>query len=273
MRIAVWNMNHSRTHRTRAWKYLAEMGIDLALVQEALRPPDEFQSIFRTVGDRVRMYPWGSAIVALRKDLKLRERPRTPLADCYMRRLKNGEVPDSHPGSTAVADVVSADSRLLFTAVSVYAQWESAGSSSWYSCARFHRVVSDLTGVLARSRTTPVILAGDFNLSTQHDNTPESRMNAEAAAAALRRLRAWQLVDCLSSTRASRKRLTGCRCLDGVECSHVGTYRRKQSLTSDGRQLDYAFASQSIAASASCSLAADAWEMSDHCPIVLDVSL
>jgi len=179
-------------------------------------------------------------------------------------------LPDSHPGACAVADVLCANQR-LFTAISLYGQWEMMPNGSMYSCARLHRMISDLTSVLAQSRRYPVVLAGDLNTTTQGAASKENQ-----AAIVFGRLHAWGLVDCISRTRDSRPRLASCTCPDGEACSHVRTYRHNNSADSDPTHWDYAFASESLAQDLKKCRVVDeaaAWELSDHCPIVLDLEI
>ena len=218
---------------------------------------------------------WGSAIVALRSDLVLRERPRVPLAGCKMNPPTGDALPDSHPGACAVADVLDVRGRSQFTAISLYGQWEvMADGRTMYSCARLHRMISDLTGVLAASRRHPVVLAGDLNLTTQVAYSGQTQAETDGAAAAFARLRAWGLTDCVSHTRASRSRLADCTCPEGDACSHVQTFRLNNRVDSRPTQLDYAFVSDSIASKLTeCRVVHDdaAWQLSDHCPIVLEL--
>jgi hypothetical protein len=120
VRIVTWNMNHcrrSQAQRGNAWEYLRhELHADLALVQEA-SPPEHLASVYRPIGENT--FKWGSAVVALRSDLILRARPRVPLANCYLTPVIGDELPDSHPGACAVADVLDAHGRCQFTAVSL----------------------------------------------------------------------------------------------------------------------------------------------------------
>jgi hypothetical protein len=105
--------------RARAWQYLRDgLRADLALVQEA-SPPEIFDQVYRPIDQN--RYRWGSAVVALRPGLKLRERPRVPLANCYLTPVSGDELPDSHPGACAVADVLDGENERQFTAVSLYA--------------------------------------------------------------------------------------------------------------------------------------------------------
>ena len=148
---------------------------------------------------------------------------------------------------------------------------EKRASGSIYSCARLHRMLSDLTSVLATANRKPVLLAGDLNTTTQGAASKESH-----AAIAFGRLRAWGLVDCIGRTRSSRPRLASCTCPDGDACAHVRTYRHNHSADSDPTQWDYAFASESLVhALRKCQVIDDAaaWELSDHSPIVLDLEI
>lgn len=93
----------------------------MALVQEA-SPPEEFRPVYRAI-DR-KEYNWGSAVVAFRSDLRTRGRGRVPLANCYLTPVAADELPDSHPGACAVADVQDAKGQHLFTAMGLSGQWE-----------------------------------------------------------------------------------------------------------------------------------------------------
>jgi len=250
----------SASSHDEAWGFLRyQLKADLCLVQEAL-PPDDLASVFRPIG--AKPYNWGSAVVVLRPDLTLRARRRVPLEQSLFAAVAEDELPDSHPGASAVADV-QIDGRHLFTAVSLYAQWEMMpGGKAMYAGPRLHRMLSDLTGILVQAPRKPVMVAGDLNVTSQG-----ARRVDNEASAAFQRLRAWGLLDCLTHTRDSRPRLTGCECADGDACAHVQTFRT-------GTQLDYAFVSSMIlGALRSCNVEATAaaWERSDHSPILIEL--
>jgi exonuclease III len=264
MRIVSWNMNRlgrSESSHEKAWNYLRqELQADLCLVQEA-SPPDHLTAkTYRPIG--AKPYNWGSAVVALRSDLVLQGRRRVPLHLSLSAAVAEGELPDSHPGASAVADVL-VNGRCLFTAVSLYTQWEMMpGGKTMYAGPRLHRMLSDLTGILALAHRKPVVLAGDLNITTQGAQSADNE-----ASAAFHRLRAWQLVDCIINTRESRQPTTPCKCPDGDHCAHVRTFRT-------GSQLDYVFASKQIVHALTACVVKDvaaAWELSDHCPIVVDL--
>ena len=111
MRIVTWNMNSSMRSgeaRARAWEYLRnELRADLALVQEAVPPPD-LTSVYCPIDASKRHYNWGSVVVALRGGRSLRPRPRMPLACWDFGGRVDGALPESHPGATAVPTLLMA---------------------------------------------------------------------------------------------------------------------------------------------------------------------
>lgn len=278
MRIVSWNMNYARRTpeaRASAWDYLRhELKADVALVQEAV-PLAGVDAVYRPIHESNRHYNWGSAVIALGAGVSLTARPRVALASWDWGARPADALPDSHPGASAVADILDADGNVKFTAVSLYGQWEmTGGDKDFHACARVHRILSDMTDVLAQSRKRPVVVAGDFNLTTQLERVGQNHRTADGARAAFDRLRAWGLTDCLAHTSAARSQVAGCLCAEGDACAHVQTYRHCNK--ADGRplQLDYAFASTTLLPSiVECRAVHDdaAWALSDHCPIVLDL--
>ena len=279
MRIVSWNMNHwsrSPDARQKAWNYLRHgLHADVALVQEGT-PPAGFDSVYRPLHDTNPHYQWGSSVVLLAPGIQLRARPRVPLAAWDFDGRTAGAIPESHPGACAVSDVLDTTGQTLFTAVSFYGQWEAvSGRSRCYACAKVHRMLSDLTGLLARARRESLILAGDFNLTTQTAYEGQTRAEIEGAWAAFARIRAWGLVECVAHTAATRPRLAGCTCGQAHSCGHVQTYRNRNQRESRPLQLDYAFVSEPLLASLrTCRVVddEDAWALSDHCPILLELS-
>ena len=141
--------------RGKAWEYLRDLGGDIALVQEAI-PPSGLAAAYRTMGDGKR--EWGSAVVALNPSYALRPRGRKAVRE----KLGAHELHDSHPGTTAVADVVDHAGAVRFVAVSFYGEWEYLppdtdapnAPRAIYSTATCHRLVSDLTPILVGSKKT-----------------------------------------------------------------------------------------------------------------------
>jgi exonuclease III len=275
MRVVSWNMNHwQRTpaQREEAWRYLREvLQADVALVQEA-SPPAKVTQCFRPIDAGSSGSAWGSAVVVLGAGLGLRPRARWPLP--YPRH--SAELPDSYPGTSAVADILDATGNVLFTAVSLYARFERAPSGEIYACATLHRTLSDLTAVLDTSRSSaPVLVAGDFNISTQAVTAETTLVDRDSARAAFARLRAFGLRSCFEVDRFRPPRLADCSCDEGDGCHHMRTHRNQNRIDSRATQLDYAWASEGIVSKLTVARAVDedaAWSVSDHCPLLLEWS-
>lgn len=278
MRIISWNMNHcmrSSALRKRAWEFLRdELRPDIALLQEA-SPPDDANSVYRPIDAKKRQLAWGSAVVSFRPDIVLKPRPRVALPDCYTVSVTGDQLPDSHPGACAIADALDSKGRFQFTAVSLYGQWEAMANRRIYSCARLHRMISDLTGVLDTSRRRPVLIAGDLNITTQKAYERQTPEETAGAAVVFDRLKAWGLADCFELTKSQRPKPKGCTCPTSESCTHVQTFRLKNREDSRPTQLDYAFISRTLTPKLKrCDVvhSDDAWKLSDHCPVVVELA-
>lgn len=286
MRVVTWNMNYwprSDDARTKSWDFLRlELRADIALVQEAVPPPD-VDAVFHPIDPDNPRQRWGTAVVAFSPKYQLRARKRRQLG------TPSGDdaLPESHRGSCAVADVVDrASGELRLVAVSFYGAWEYLPGDPKhperrkpiYSTATSHRTISDLTPLLAASgrketeHRTPVLVAGDFNATTQVASENWWRCEIEEARVLFDRLEALGLHDLMDHTKTTRAALAGCSCKRAA-CSHVRTYRYANRQDSRPTQLDYAFASEALLAGVAVDVwdRPAAWALSDHCPIVVDL--
>jgi exonuclease III len=121
----------------------------------------------------------------------------------------------THPGTVTIATFAPPDHQPI-TLISLYGQMIDG-----HSISTLHRILSDLTPILGRSRKR-VILGGDFNASPQFDRPPKY----QAHRILFDRVRNFGLIDCLN---------------DGSK----GTWRAPQK-TLQYYQLDYLFVSESI---------------------------
>jgi len=273
-------MNHwarKPEKRVQAWAYVKDKLLaDIALVQEAV-PPAQYESVYRSIDPSNPRTDWGAAVVAISPRYRLEARPRRAAGSPS----GTGALLDSHPGASAVADVIdAATGAVVMTAVSLYGQWEYLPKEDGtkrrfiYSAATLHRLLSDVTPLLTWRKKVPhkvpVVLAGDFNATTQVASSNEWEIERLEARLIFERIRALGLHDVIASTQASRPKLAGCSCGETDVCSHVQTYRNRAG----GRptQLDYAFASARLLPGVTCSVddCDEAWSLSDHCPIVMD---
>lgn len=286
MRIVSWNMNHwsrSADARANAWSFLRrDLQADVALVQEAV-PPRDVDAVYKPIDAGNSRCTWGSAVVALSPSYALRPRSRRSLGAA----ASEGELAESHPGTTAVADVIDVSTgnpRLV--AVSFYGAWESFPADPGrpkqrppiYSVTTSHRTVSDLSPLLASGgrvqHKVPVLLAGDFNATTQIAAENHWKCEIEEARVLFDRLRALGLHDLIDCTKSARARLPDCSCPSPDSCGHIRTYRHGNRDASRPTQLDYVFVSRQLLSEVcACKVwdAENAWSLSDHCPIVVDL--
>lgn len=119
----------------------------------------------------------------------------------------------------------------------------------------------------------PVVLAGDFNATTQIAAEEPWECEIQEARVLFERLRALGLHDLIELTRDTRTRLDHCSCPAPASCAHVRTYRHGNRKDSRPTQLDYVFASKQLLPPTACKVWDEeaAWALSDHCPVVVDL--
>ena len=163
IRLVSWNMNRRRA----AWAGLDDLAADVALLQEAGRPGAKWALAVGASSDRWETAGMGCAPLSDRGDPF--DRPgggaSASLRDAGSVNIADDWVAVSRTGSIAAADVVI-DGDIAFTAVSVYAAWEtSVRPRRGYADGTAHRILSDLSLLLGGRRPPHrMIVAGDWNL-------------------------------------------------------------------------------------------------------------
>lgn len=258
LRIATWNMSHwTRTHEDRnaAWDYLRNLRVDYALLQETV-VPDSFSADYRVdrPGGIGGSRPWGSAVVSFRGRI-------SPVREARSKYAKSAvELSETYPGSVAVA---ANDEGLTF--VSIYAMMPNG-----YAITTLHKQLSDLTELFDSKQGQSLIIAGDLNISTQFEEPHRSRHRN-----LLQRFETLGLINALDLNLPPRNALAGCTCSDNP-CLHVQTQRHSRSRIP--WQNDYIFLSQGLKPKVQSCYAIqegepDPWSFSDHCPVILELSL
>jgi endonuclease/exonuclease/phosphatase family metal-dependent hydrolase len=253
MRVATWNMNYWRRtpeDRAAAWSFLTDLGLDVALVQEA-NPPDGLAAIHRPGGiDQHRR--WGSAIVSFAGGLRALDQIDSPEANKKLDLLR------TFPGSVAIAEHVDAGEPVVF--VGAYGVLDGG-----YAITTMHRVLFDLTPLLDSRIGKRLVLGGDLNCSTQLEGRDRERHRN-----LFDRFASLGLVDLLGATAGSRPTLEDCPCSDDP-CLHVRTVRHARSVKP--WHDDYLFATRALAKHLrDCQPVSEAhaWELSDHCPVLAE---
>jgi hypothetical protein len=162
--ILDWNCGQ----RVDAWGEAASTGADVVLLQEALPIPNESElrvvspiagQEWKTGGTLPR--PWRTA-VATAADVQAE-----PIPLAALDQASADEVGVSRAGTIAAATVTLPGADPLIV-VSVYSPWETPWphyEHGWiYADASAHRVVSDLSQLVALQRKHRLLIAGDWNI-------------------------------------------------------------------------------------------------------------
>jgi hypothetical protein len=273
IRLISWNMAHRRA----AWAGLNNLDTDVGLLQEAGRPGPEWAlAISADAAERWETtglgskFPWRTAVARLSDRVELRPRSAFTLEAASV-----GDWVVSRPGSISAADVVI-DGDVAFTAVSVYAAWETAiGAGRGYADGTAHRILSDLSPLLGGRRPPHrLIVAGDWNLLRGYGEDGDAYWKARY------------------DTVFERAEALGLRFV-GPEYPHgrqaapwpaelprgsvcVPTFHHSQQTTAAAtRQLDFVFASKSIAEGIEVRAlnSPEEWGPSDHCRVAIEARL
>lgn len=262
LKIISWNI----ARRKEAWQALVnDPSIDFALLQEANQPPDHLKESlnlnpgpYQCVGGRM----WRSAIANLSGRYHAEWIETIPLSDITK---DSKEFPVSVPGTIALAKIHLANDETVILA-SVYGLWHGSLKSE----AMCHRIISDLS-FLINSRNK-LIIAGDFNLlygcAEQGDSYWKKRYDTV-----------------FTRMESLGLRFVGPQFPNGQQADpwpeelpkeslNVPTfYFSKDSPDKAFRQLDYVFASESIADRVIVAALnhPDQWGPSDHCQIQIGV--
>ncbi len=260
LRILSWNIAHT----TEAWRRIGELGADVALLQEAVPPPDGYgdlsyvappSSDWRCTVRGVRSF----ATTVVRLDDRLRFEP---VATVPLDEVAGDSIGTSHPGQFAIARLGL--DGLSVTVVSLYGVWERQTGVGIYAEASLHRALSDLTPLL--QQRSPLVIAGDLNIFRGYTLDGEAYWRPRYESV-FDRLAAYD-VDFVGPRGTGA--LDNCRC-GGAECDHVRTYRHQRKVDSRPDQLDFVFANGAARKLLQdCQVVAtdETWAVSDHAPIL-----
>ena len=270
VRLISWNMAHQPL-----WGDLRIHDADIALVQESARPPKDIETVpsgdvdWRTVGWE--QCDWRTAIVRLSRSVGLEPHTTVGLGGV----TSNRDLGLSRDGTLTAAKVL-VDGQPAITVASVYAKWERplGRDQPCWADASAHRLLSDLTPLLWDQRRHPVVIAGDWNILHGYGEHGDPVWAARYATV-------------FERARSLGLRLVGPFAVDGeklepwpaelpTDSRCVPTYHHsRQTPATATRQLDFVFASESIAdrVTARAHNSPGEWGPSDHCRILIDVEI
>ena len=272
VRVVSWNISG----KAEPWHYLLGMDADVALLQEALRPPEGLArpievdpAPWRTAGWPG--WPRRTAVAKLSDRVDVEWITAQPVGEACP-----GDLAVSRPGTVTAAHV-TAPGVEPFVAVSMYSLWENphaSTNSSWIvSDASAHRVVSDLSTFIGRQDGHRILAAGDLNILRGYGDGGSEYW-------------AWRYGTVFDRMEALGLEFVGPQAPGGRQADpwpdelppgsrNVPTYHhRGQTPATATRQLDFVFASRAMADSV-CVRALnepERWGPSDHCRLLIEVS-
>ena len=273
MRIVSWNI----AGRNEPWRVLADMDVDLALLQEAQEPPPDVAgrvevdpAPWEITGGYATPQRWRAAIAKFSDRVGVQWIHSKPLPDATP-----SEFAVSLPGSLAAAKVTppGADPIIL---LSMYSQWryphEMTGSRYIMSDSSAHRIISDLSELIGRQSAHRIIAAGDLNILYGYGEYG-SPYWAERYRSIFTRMEALGLKFCGPQAPHGRQADPWPEELP-KDSLNVPTYHSSQQLPmSATRQLDFVFASRGLADKVQVRAlnTPDDWGPSDHCRLDIQV--
>ena len=279
MKIISWNMQ--RKHRS--WRCLLDMDVDLALLQEAVKPPpDVAERIQDDPAIEVDAAPWRTAIVGSRPAyrtaiVKLSNRIALErIAAKSLSAATSRELVASWPGTLAAA-LVTPPSGPPLIAVSMYAQWvrthDRARRNLLASDGSAHHVVSDLSAFIAKKDGHRVLAAGDMNILRGYGEHGDDYWAARYRTV-FDRMEVMGL-PCVGPEYPNGRQADPWPDELPRDSTNVPTFHsNRQSPATARRQLDYVFASTELAGSLQVRAlnAPEEWGPSDHCRIEIEVA-
>lgn len=205
LRIATWNVQ-AGGRLPAAPRHLAELGVDVTLLQEADGQATWAPAQVFHVPRISRKRHWATGIAAHRGTLS----PRNTLR-------AEGSIWELHrtiPGSIAVAEY-EPDDHDSITVVGLYGAMENR-----WAYPTLLRQLADLSPLLYSRRKQPLLIGGDFNAGAT--KLPTWR---KIHRPLWQTLEAFGLTDLTLHTASEREAATDCPCTDAPDCGHLPTQK------------------------------------------------
>lgn len=279
MKIISWNM----AHKHESWRYLLDLDVDLALLQEAGRPPpDVAERIQADPAIEIDAAPWETMIVGGRAGfrtaiVKLSNRIEVDWIESKsINAAESGDLVVFSPGTLAAAFVTPPTGGPLVV-VSMYAQWVRTHVRAGYrpfifSDGSAHRIVSDLSAFIADEDGHRIVAAGDLNILRGYGEYGDEYWAARYQTV-FDRMEVMGL-PCVGPEYPNGRRADPWPDELPRDSSTVPTFHsNRQRPETAARQLDYVFASTELADSLKVRAlnAPEEWGPSDHCRIEIEL--
>ncbi len=267
-KLLCWNINRG-SEESDSWREIANSDADIALLQEARRPPEDLSNRLQVDPEAFTHGTSRCAIVSLSSKVSVRFLKPMLLNDID----QEGDFTTTHQGCISAA-IVSPNKGESFTAVSICAEYEQPRCSSWnVTDASVHRVISDLSLFIGKQRGHRIIAAGDLTINRGYGEDKSGYWKGRYDSV-------FNRMDAIGMCFVGPQNPHGCSADPRPQnmpqdSKNVPTYcksfRKNPAAAYD--QLDYVFVSESMADSVKvCALNhPEEWGPSDHCRIKIMV--
>jgi len=273
LKILSWNMKQKESN----WQIVLDSGVDVALLQEAKEPPADMEGLFIARHDAElaeNNLPWRAVVASLANNEKFELIPikKQPLGGSDPEALMV-----SRPGTLNAVLVRLKETGEEITVVSLYSTWmnpiRQTGSSWIFADASAHRLISDLSGLIGQQKGHKIIVAGDFNILYGYGEYRSSYWGKRYNTV-------FDRMDALGLRFVGPQAPEGGRQaepwpgeLPEVSFNVPTFHSNSQTPATASRQLDFVFASESIADRVTVKAlnSVEEWGPSDHCRIMINV--
>jgi len=282
LRVVSWNIHQL----DEPWRQLtSDPSLDIALLQEARPPPADVRyEVVPARGANWKMpryrRAFRTAVARLSDRVSMKERRVTALA--LSTELAADEPAETHsldigvsvPGTLTVVDVTWGEE--VFTCISAYAVWQNfvgaAKRPGIMADGSAHRIISDISTLITSKERHRIIVAGDWNLLFGYGESGNEYW-AGRYATVFARMEALGLRFAGPQAPHGRQAEPWPKELPKKSLNVPTFYHSRQKPATATRQLDYVFASESIANRLTVGALNDVsdWKLSDHCKVVIEV--
>ena len=264
MRVATWNMKQAVAPKKplpQLWEWIeGTIDPDVIVLTEAKVPADGVPAGWTAVWKQGGIGPrrtWGT-VIAARNDYELVD-------------VTNGvggkdgfSITHTWPGAVTITDIMR-DVEYVATVVGLYGITQDLeGNAIGSGAVSVPKILVSLEELYLSERGVKLIIAGDFNLLPRQ--MPDFLYD--------------NFIDVVAGTADAREPLVGCTRCDVVpeECGHMWTHKNGNSPNAAVQNIDYIFMSEYFEANVldvygGVADFPDAWDVSDHAPVVLEIEV
>jgi len=260
MRVATWNMKQAVAPRKplqELWTWAEEaIAPDVAVFTEArvptAGPPPGWSALWIDGGFGSRRR-WGTVLAG--RNLEV-----VPVGEVRTR-FQRVQLKPTWPAAVQVADVMVSRERWA-TVIGLYGVTvDESGEKCGHGRHSIPQTLKDLRPLFKSDRRDRIVVAGDFNM------WPKDRKALVDTFGLV------DLVDLTADDRSALARCSGCNL--GSACGHMWTHRNGNSPNAAVQQIDFILSTDTLSREVSRVTGGirdfpDAWEVSDHAPVVVD---